>query len=129
MHILEKVTLGKYYFKAALMLRESIFLNGILTNAEVWYGLTSKQISQLETVDKLLLRNFVDTPVSTPVEGIQLELGVLSISTITKARRINYLHYLLTTSESEMILRVFMMQWKKTVKSDWTCLTSTLNPT
>ena len=120
MHILEKVTLGKYYFKAALMLRESIFLNRILTNAEVWYGLTSKQISQLEAVDKMLLRICLDTPVSTPAEGIQLELGVLSINTIIKARRINYLHYLLTTSESEMIHRVFMMQWKQPVKSDWT---------
>ena len=35
MNILEKVTLGAHYFKVALMLRESIFINGITTNAEV----------------------------------------------------------------------------------------------
>ena len=33
MNILEKVTLGKHYFTTAVLLRESLFLNGILTNS------------------------------------------------------------------------------------------------
>ena len=44
LNILEKVTLGEYYFSTALLLREALFINGILTNAEVWYGLTKKEI-------------------------------------------------------------------------------------
>ena len=40
MNILETVSFGKSYFKITLILRESIFLNGILTNVEVWYGLS-----------------------------------------------------------------------------------------
>ena len=36
MNILDKVTLGAHYFKVAVLLRESIFINGITTNAEVW---------------------------------------------------------------------------------------------
>ena len=107
MNILEKVTLGSHFFKVAKLLRESIFLNGILTNSEVWYGVSQKQVDQLEFVDKLLLRKFLDTPVTTPMEGIQLEFGVLSIGTIMKARRINYLQYLLQTSENEMLHKVF----------------------
>ena len=74
MNILEKVTLGSHYFKVALQLRESIFVNGITTNAEVWYGLSSKQVEQMESLDKMLLRKVLETPVSTPVEGIYLEL-------------------------------------------------------
>jgi hypothetical protein len=73
MNMLERVTLGSHYFRIALMLRESIFLNSILNNSEVWYGLLDRQITQLEMVDRLLLRKFLDTPVSTPVEGIYLE--------------------------------------------------------
>ena len=120
MNILEKVTLGSHYFQVAMLLRESIFLNGITTNAEVWYGLSAKQVAQLESVDKLLLRKIFNTPLSTPSESMQLELGILSINTVIKARRINFLHYLMNTSESEMLFKVFKSQLDQPVQSDWT---------
>ena len=94
MNMLEKVTLGKHYFKIAMLFRESIFLNGILTNASSWHGLSPTHISQLESVDKLLIRQILNTPMSTPVEVLFLELGIVSIGTIIKAARVNYLHYL-----------------------------------
>ena len=40
MIILQEVCLGQYYFETAILLREAIFINGILTNIEVCYGLT-----------------------------------------------------------------------------------------
>ena len=55
MNILDKVTLGSHYFKTALLLRESLFLSALLTNAETWHGITASQINQLESIDKLLL--------------------------------------------------------------------------
>ena len=60
------------------------------------------------------------TPVSTPLEGIYLELGILSLNTIIKTRRINFLYYLVTRNESEIISKVFRKQWNNPVKSDWT---------
>ena len=71
-------------------------------------------------VDRMLLRKILDTPVSTPVEGIYLELGILSIGTIIKARRINYLRYLLSLDENDMTYKVFLTQWNHPVKQDWT---------
>ena len=108
--MLEKVTLGYHYFKIALLLRESLFLNGILTNSEVWYGIKKSEIKELETLDKMLLRRILETPVSTPMEAMQLELGIMSISTLIKARRINFLHYLASRNESEMLSKMFMAQ-------------------
>ena len=119
MNMLERVTLGSHYFRIALMLRESIFLNSILNSSEVWYGLLDRQITQLEMVDRLLLRKVLDTPVSTPVEGIYLELGILSIGTIIKARRINFLRYLLSADENDMTYKVFITQWNHPVMQDW----------
>ena len=52
MNMLEKVTLVTHYFKTAWLMRESIFLSGILTNAERWHGLSSTNKSHLESVDK-----------------------------------------------------------------------------
>ena len=55
MDILETVTFGVKYFEIAVMLREALLINGMLTNSEVWYVLKRSEIDQLEEVDKLLL--------------------------------------------------------------------------
>ena len=57
---------------------------------------------------------------STPVEALFLELGIVGIGTTIKAARVNYLHYLATRNESEMIYKVFIAQWNRPVKNDWT---------
>merc|ERR1711888_534910 len=44
MNILNTVTLGEHYFATAMLLRESLFLNSILTSAEIWYGLRNEEI-------------------------------------------------------------------------------------
>ena len=48
---LESVSLGKHYFKIALLLRESLLINGIMTSAESWYGLKRCEIDLLEDLD------------------------------------------------------------------------------
>ena len=48
MNMLEKVSFGPHYFKMALLLRESLFLNSIFSNSEVWYGLNETEVKQLE---------------------------------------------------------------------------------
>ena len=78
----------------ALLFRESIFLNGILTNAEIWYSLTENEIQEFESLDKKFLRKCLQVPISTPREALYLELGIIPIGIIIKACRVNYLHYL-----------------------------------
>ena len=72
-NMLEKVTLGSHYFETAMLLRNSIVISALLTNAESWHGLTIQQVNKLESVDKLLLRKILKTPVSTPCESLNLE--------------------------------------------------------
>ena len=60
MNLLSCVTLGEHYFQIALTLRESMLVNGITTNAEIWYGLSEAQIKELETVDKTDIKNSSD---------------------------------------------------------------------
>ena len=122
MNMLEKVTLGSHYFETAMLLRNSIVISALLTNAESWHGITIQQVNKLESVDKLLLRKILKTPVSTPSESLYLELGILRIGTIIKARRINFLHYLLNRKETEMIYQIFSVQWNQPTKNDWTNL-------
>ena len=120
MNILEKVTLGEHYFSTAILLRESSFLNSVLSSAEIWYGLTKSEIKQLEDLDLSLLRQILNAPISVPAEALYLELGLLNIETIIKARRVNYLHYLATRNPKEMLHKFVMRQWKHPVSRDWT---------
>ena len=66
--MLDEVSLGSHYFEIGLMLREAMLVNGLLFNAEIWYGLTKKNISELEEVDKLLLRKILKAHSKTPVQ-------------------------------------------------------------
>ena len=50
---------------------------------------------------------------------IVFELGILRIGTIIKARRINFLHYLLRRNETEMMYQIFSVQWNQPTKNDW----------
>ena len=120
MSILEAVSLGHHLFEIAMILRESIFINGILFNSEVWYSLTKNQIKKLEDVDKLLLRRFLHAPISTPCEALYLELGAIPISFILQARRLMFLHYLLELDREEMVSQFFYAQWHDPCKNDWT---------
>ena len=117
--LLESANFGEHYFEIGVLLRDSMLINGILTNCDVWYNLLKVEIHELEDVDKLLLRKLLNVPSTTPGEAFYLELGILPISVIIKARRINYLHYLLSTDNSEMLSVFFSTQWNNPSKGDW----------
>ena len=70
-------------------------------------------------VDKLLIRRIFGAPESACTESLYLELGVIPIGVIVKARRITYLHYLIRLEEKQMLSKVFKIQWKYPVKDDW----------
>ena len=71
MNILEKVTLGEqeHYFASAVLLRESMFLNSILSSADVCYGLSKENINELEDLGLSLLRKIMGAPCSIAKEA------------------------------------------------------------
>ena len=120
MNILETVSFGQYYFLIAMTLRESMFLNGILTNCGVWYNLKTSEIEDLEELDRMLLRKIFNTKTTCPKEALYLESGALPIGVIVKSRRLNYLHYLVKENGETMLSKFFHAQWNSEVKNDWT---------
>ena len=121
MDILKTVSFGEKYFEIATTLRNSILVNGILTNCEIWYGLTKNEIKQLEEVDRLYLRKVLNVPLTCPKEALYLELGCVPLGLIIKSRRVNYLHHLVTRDSSSMLFNFFMEQWENPAKrNEWT---------
>ena len=120
MSILETISFGEHFFTIAMVLRETMFVNGILTNAEIWYDLKPSEVKSLEDLDLSLLRKIFSTPVSCPKEALYLESGVISIGTLIKCRRIKYFHYLMNLNENSMLSKFFHAQLKFEAKNDWT---------
>ena len=119
MDMLKTVSFGEHYFKMALSYRESMLINGVLTNCESWYGLSETEVEQLEEVDKLLLRQVFAVASTCPIEALYLEMGCFPFSLTIKSRRINFLHYLVTREKKEMLNKFFLTQWKYPIKP-WT---------
>ena len=118
--VLKHVLFGRHYFTIAFLMRNVMLINGILTNSEVWFGLTLGEIRKLEEVDKIFMRRLFRVAKTCPTEAFYLESGCIPISYAIKARRLNYLHHLVTRNESEMLFKVFKAQWDRPVKNDWT---------
>ena len=118
--ILETISFGHQYFRIAVLLREALFLNSILTNAEIWYGIKSSEIMELEDLDRNLLRRAFKCPITTPKEACHLELGLVPISDLLKARRAMYLHYLVNLDRQCMLYKFFITMYENPSKDDWT---------
>lgn len=104
----------------AILLRESIFFDGILTNSEIWYSFSDSEIQEFENLDRILLRKILKVPIFTPKESFYLELGIIQISVLIKARRINCLYYLVTKNPNQMLFNFFIAQWNNPCRGDWT---------
>ena len=119
-NILDNVSFGSHFFAMAMLLRDSMLINGILTNAEIWYNVNKTEIEEFESLDRLFFRRLMEVPVTTPTEAYYLECGVLPIHAIVKARRINYLHSILKKDKRGMVYSFFITQWYQPSKGDWT---------
>ena len=104
---MNEVSLGKYRVEAGMKLRNAMLINGILTNCEVWYGLSDKEIEKLEKIDEYLLREIKGAHSKTPKEFLYLETGSIPLRFTVSSRRMSYLHHLLTRNQNELIHKFF----------------------
>ena len=120
-NILDTVCFGPFYFEIAMLLRNSVLINGTLTNAEIWYNFSPTEVKEFERLDILYLTKIFEVPRTTPHEAFYLELGIIPIEAILKGRRANYLHSILSRQKSSsMLYNFFITQWLNPTKGDWT---------
>ena len=119
MEMMNDLCLGQYYFDAGNLLRNSLLLSTMVSNSEAWYDLTSKEITDLESVDELLLRKLLSAHSKTPKETLYLETGNTPIRFILMARRLNFLHYILNEDENSLVRRFLQAQMEGSGRGDW----------
>ena len=117
--MLEKMPGGVFHFEIAEILRNALLISSILSNSEVWYGVTKQELDQLEQIDEMLLRNLFYCSRNVPKDLLYLEMGYLPISYIIKERRLMFLHHILQQKEESLVFRFFMAQIKSPTTHDW----------
>ena len=117
--ILKEICFGPYYFEQALQLRNAKFINGILCSIESMYGLTIKQVEQLEKCDRFLLRKILNCPISTPTEALHLETATMPLRFVIIGRRLLYYWNILRKPDTELVKQVLLTQQLSPVKNDW----------
>ena len=112
MSSLDEIWFGKYHFKVAVLLRNSL-------NSEAWHNLTESDLQNLEKVDEGLMSKNLGTPSTTPKEMLYLELGVISIRFIIQSRRLNFLKYLINQPSDSLVSQVLDAQLKHPSRNIW----------
>ena len=118
MTILNEICFGPYHFTVAKLLRETLFLSVMLLNSEVWINLTQKNIDTLEKLDRILIKKILNSARSTPTSVMYLDTCI-PVRFLIQAKRLMFLHYILTRNEDEIVYKVYQMQKSSPVKGDW----------
>lgn len=54
-NLLENICFGPHFFEIAMLLRDSMLINGTLTNAEIWYNFSNSELEEFKAFDRLFL--------------------------------------------------------------------------
>ena len=117
--LLSDMPFGHRRVQVGLMLRDAMFVNGILCNAEAWHNISKKNIAELEVMDRSLLKYILKAHSKVQNEFIYLETGVLNIEQTISCRRMIYLQTILKRSDSELTKKVYDAQKKDPLDGDW----------
>ena len=107
--ILKNVTLGIYYFQTALILRDAMLINGILTNAEAWNYISVKQYKILEDIDHRAFSTIFECNRANRVL-FYLETAKVPIRYVVSKRRMMYHHHILSRNKDTLIRKIYEVQ-------------------
>ena len=117
--ILSSISLGNFHFDIALVMRDALFANSIMTNAEVWHNVKLYHVQSLESYDVNLLRKILNAHSKTPIEAFFLELGRYPLRFTLSKRRCMYLWHIVHRDTDELIWKIYEAQRCKPNKGDW----------
>ena len=119
MMILEENYFGSYYFEVFSILRQSLFVNSVLSNSASWYNWKAHDVQKLLACEAVLMKRGLSTNNKTSHIMMYLELGWEPISYLLKSRRLLYLKYILNESNQSLIYNFLRAQWENPLRGDW----------
>ena len=117
--LLSDMPFGHRRVEVGLMLRDAMFVNGILCNSEAWHAILEKHIEQFEVMDRSLLKYIINAHSKVQNEFLYLETAAIPIRASIASRRMMYLQNILKRPSTEMINKVYEAQKLTSVNGDW----------
>ena len=112
--------------KSEKMISFLLFFEGVLTNflpcaygASVWTNLTKGEVQKMQILQLQFLKRSLQVPRSTSNCVVYLELGVLPVIYEIHARKLTFLHHVLTLSEDDPVFRTYKEQRKYIMERNW----------
>ena len=109
---------GIFHFEISVIFRNAYIISSMLSNSEVWYGVTRAEIRLLEQVDEQFVRELFECSSKVATELLYLDLGLTPISYIIKTRKLMFLHHVLKQDRKSLVYRFFQALSNLT-KGDW----------
>ena len=110
---------GKWRIQIGLLLRDAMFVNGILFNSEAWYAIKPKHMDELEQIDQTLMRFIIGAQSKVPSEMLYIETATIPLKHVISIRQMLYFQSLVARADDELIKKVYEAQKTNPVKGDW----------
>ena len=117
--LLSDMPFGKRRLQIGLLLRDAMFVNGVLFNSEAWSAICMKHIEELELIDRSVLKFIIGAHAKTASEVVYLETATIPLRHIISIRRMLYFQTIVQRSEEELIKRIYNAQKENPNKGDW----------
>ena len=118
--LLSSISLGNFHFNIAMVLRESQFINSVMSNSEIWHNVLGRHTQSLEQMDLDLLRKILNAHSKTAAESFYLELGKYPLRFVWSKRRLMFLWEILQRdTKEELISKIYHTQKLIANKGDW----------
>ena len=86
---------------------------------ETWHNVQDSDLQVFMKLDQYLIRQIVGSHSKVPIEFLYLETSAIPVDFILTSRRLNYLHTVLSRSDSEMTKRRYLSQKSNPIKGNW----------
>ena len=107
----------------ALQVRLVIYISTVIptlfTNIETWSTITSKEIDQLEKMQKDILTSIMDLPKSTPYMGLLSELGLWPVQQLMEYNRLVLVHQIFNSDDKRVLKHVIIDQYERPYSGCW----------
>ena len=85
--LLTDMPFGKRRIQIGLLLRDAMFVNGVLFNSEAWYNIKEKHMEELEKIDRSLMKFIIGAHSKVPSEMLYLETSTIPLRHVISIRR------------------------------------------
>ena len=110
---------GPFYFEVALQLRQSLFLSSLLSGCDSWVNLNKSHMEDLNKSDCELLKQILNTPISTPRCLVYLELGCQMPEYIVMKQVLMFLQQILKLEKTSLLYKFVMAMEDEPTTNDW----------